>query len=103
MGFPEGHKEMNQIHVAHIQILHCFLAGIPWIGKCTSYDPKSDEFDIKWYRGSYEGPWYPDRRYHPTKLHFSSVMSWGFELTANKTLKENNIQMLKDLLKEHKY
>ena len=32
--------------------------------------------------------------------HFSSVMCWGFEITANKTLKENTIRMLKDLLKQ---
>ena len=73
-------------HVQFSVLFHSFI-GRPWIGKCTSYVPESGEFNMKWYRGSYEGLWYPERRYHPTKLHFSSVISWGVELTANKTLK----------------
>jgi len=84
----------------HIQLFsNC--VGTPWIGKCTGYDPKRDELDVKWYRGSYKGPWYPDNRYHQTKLPFSAVLVWGFKLTPEKTLPDSTVDMLKDVLKEH--
>ena len=72
-----------------------------WIGKCTGYDSKRYELDVKWYRGSYKGPWYTDNWYHQTKLPFSAVLVWGFKLTPEKTLLDSTVDMLKDVLKEH--